>query len=193
VKRRGAFLDRDGVINVDKAYVSRAEDFEFVPGVFDAARRLRELGFGLIVVTNQSGIGRGLYDEDQFAALTAWMRTRFEKEGVAIDAVYFCPHHPTEALPAYRMACDCRKPAPGMFLKAAAELGLDLSASALFGDSESDLEAARSAGVGMRVLLGINGAERPFRPTDRGLATACYASLRDAVYSRQFAAFAEGE
>ena len=125
--RRAAFLDRDGVINIDRGYVFRREDFQFVPGVLEGARRLHELGFLLVVTTNQSGIGRGLYTEDDFHALTTWMRDEFMAAGAPLAGVYFCPHHPTEALGEYRRACQCRKPAPGMLLAAARDLGIDLS------------------------------------------------------------------
>ena len=120
--RRAAFLDRDGVINIDRGYVFRREDFEFVPGVLDAARRLRDMGFLLVVASNQSGIGRGLYSEAEFNALTAWMRNEFLTAGAPLAGVYFCPHHPTEALGEYRrvlrvpqagprhVACRCARP-----------------------------------------------------------------------------------
>jgi len=190
VKRRAAFLDRDGVINLDREYVHRSEDFEFVPGVFAAARRLREMGFALVVATNQSGIGRGLYSVAQFDALTDWMKRRFADEGAPLAGVYYCPHHPTDAFGPYRRECDCRKPAPGMLLAAAADLDLALGASAMFGDRGSDLEAARSAGVPGRYLLGTDGAGIPADATAPGLATGRYASLLDAVHSAEFDAFA---
>ena len=159
--RAAAFIDRDGVINVDRAYVHRVEDFEFVSGVFEAARELRRLGFVLVVVTNQSGIGRGHYTEGQFHAVTDWMKQRFVAEGAPIDAVYFCPHHPTEAVGAFRTVCACRKPAPGMLLAAAQQLSLQLCRSAMFGDRASDLLSAQAAGVEHRFLLGTDGAGMP--------------------------------
>jgi D-glycero-D-manno-heptose 1,7-bisphosphate phosphatase len=180
-RRRAAFLDRDGVINVDHGYVVRREDFSFVPGVLDGARRLRKLGFTLVVVTNQSGIGRGLYSAEAFEQLTAWMKAQFESAGAPLAGVYFCPHHPTEATSEFRRTCDCRKPAPGMLLAAAQELGLDLGASVLFGDKHSDLLAARAAGVPERVLLGTDGAARPAAPAPNGLATALFRRLDDAL------------
>lgn len=190
VKRRAAFVDRDGVINLDREYVHRSEDFEFVQGVFAAARRLKDMGFALVVTTNQSGIGRGLYDVAQFDALTDWMKRRFADEGAPLAGVYYCPHHPTDALGPYRRECDCRKPGPGMLLAAAADLDLALGASAMFGDRASDLVAARTAGVPGRYLLGTDGAGIPAALADPGLATGRYASLLDAVRSAEFNAFA---
>lgn len=168
--RPAAFLDRDGVINVDHGYVCRREDFEFVPGALDGARRLHALGYALVVTTNQSGIGRGLYTERDFAELSGWMRERFAEAGAPLAGIYFCPHHPTEADDAYRVACACRKPAPGMLLDAAEQLGLDLGRSVMFGDRASDLEAARAAGVRTRVLLATDGKGTP-APVTAGLAT----------------------
>ena len=179
--RRAAFLDRDGVINLDREYVHRREDFAFVPGALEGARRLHELGFILVVVTNQSGIGRGLYTEAQFLQLTEWMRGEFSAAGAPLAGVYYCPHHPTDALGPYRMVCDCRKPAPGLLLRAAREHDLALSASVMFGDRASDLEAARSAGVPIRILLGTDAREVPAPAAVAALATARYRGLLQAA------------
>jgi D-glycero-D-manno-heptose 1,7-bisphosphate phosphatase len=178
--RRAAFLDRDGVINIDRGYVYRREDFEFVPGVLDAAYRLHIMGFLLVVTSNQSGIGRGFYSEAQFEALTAWMRDKFLAAGAPLAGVYFCPHHPTEGLGKYRCACDCRKPAPGMLIAAARDLGIDLTSSAMFGDKTSDLEAARTAGVPIRMLLGTDAREVPVMPSAPGLVSAAFRGLLEA-------------
>jgi D-glycero-D-manno-heptose 1,7-bisphosphate phosphatase len=178
--RRAAFLDRDGVINVDHGYTWRPEDFAFVPGSLASCAQLHRMGFELVVVTNQSGIGRGLYTEADFARLADWMRSEFASAGAPLTGVYHCPHHPTDAEGTYRRDCDCRKPAPGMLFTAARELDLDLSRSVLFGDRGSDLEAARSASVPERVLLGLNGAVEPSPVTD-GLATAAFRSLETAL------------
>ena len=179
--RRAAFLDRDGVINLDRGYVYRRDDFEFVPGTLDAARGLHEMGFLLVVASNQSGIGRGLYTEDDFQSLTTWMRDEFRAAGAPLAGVYHCPHHPTEAIGAYLRSCDCRKPAPGMLLAAARELGIDLAASVMFGDKASDLEAARAAGVPLRILLGTDARERPALSSAAGLASSAYRGLVDAT------------
>ena len=180
--RRAAFLDRDGVVNIDHGYVFRRQDFRFVPGTLAACAQLHRLGFMLVVVTNQSGIGRGLYAENDYRRLTDWMRAEFAAAGAPLAGVYHCPHHPLAPLAEYRRACDCRKPAPGMLLAAARELSLDLSRSLLFGDKASDIEAAAAAGVTQRVLLGRDGRAVP--PPDLApLATARFASLADAVAS----------
>ncbi|MGE5666142.1 MAG: D-glycero-alpha-D-manno-heptose-1,7-bisphosphate 7-phosphatase [Betaproteobacteria bacterium] len=164
----------------------RQQDFEFVPGTLAAAHRLHEAGWALVVVTNQSGIGRGLYTEADYRALDAWMRAEFSAAGAPLAATYFCPHHPRDAQGAYLRECDCRKPAPGMLLAAARELNLDLAASAMFGDKPSDLLAARSAGVPWRILLGTDGRAVPMAPAEAGLATAAYASLAAAVEHGDF-------
>jgi D-glycero-D-manno-heptose 1,7-bisphosphate phosphatase len=178
---RAAFLDRDGVINIDHGYTYRKENFEFVPGVLDAGRRLAARGYLLVVITNQSGIGRGMYTEADFAALTDWMKSVFARAEAPLAGVYFCPHHPTDATGGYRRDCDCRKPAPGLLLRAAQDLGIDRSASVLYGDKASDLQAAAAAGVPRRVLLGTDGRALPPDDAEATLATARYRSLHDAV------------
>jgi D-glycero-D-manno-heptose 1,7-bisphosphate phosphatase len=185
--RRAAFLDRDGVINVDSGYVHRIEHFEFIPGTLEACRELARRGWMLVVATNQSGIGRGLYTLQDFQALTAWMRARFEQSGAPLAGVYHCPHHPTDALGQFRIECDCRKPRPGMLLAAARELSLDLSQSMLFGDKCEDLQAARAASIPHRILLGKDGRSFPVDGCAPGLAGASFTCLDEAVASAQLA------
>jgi D-glycero-D-manno-heptose 1,7-bisphosphate phosphatase len=184
--RPAAFLDRDGVVNVDHGYVCQRENFEFVPGVLDGARRLSELGFALVIVTNQSGIGRGLYTEREFHALSTWMGDVFAAEAAPLAGVYFCPHHPTDAIGEYLRQCNCRKPAPGMLLTAAAELNLDLAASVLFGDRAFDLEAARAAGVPRRVMLATDGMGEPAESAAPGLVTGRFRRLDEALANIEF-------
>jgi len=179
--RPAAFLDRDGVINIDHGYTVRVSEFHFVPGTLDACRALVQAGYALVVVTNQSGIGRGLYTEQDFHTLTHWMRTQFANAGAPLAGVYFCPHHPTQALPPYLCTCTCRKPAPGMLIQAAKELNLDLKRSLLFGDRASDLQAARAAGIAQRIALGTDGKSMPENFPDPELATARFSSLQHAV------------
>ncbi|MBI3154366.1 MAG: HAD family hydrolase [Burkholderiales bacterium] len=150
---RALFLDRDGVVNIDRHYVHRVEDFEFVDGIFDLCARARALGYRLVVVTNQAGIARGYYGEADFQRLTQWMLGVFEARGTPIDRVYHCPYHPTAGLGAYRRESFDRKPNPGMLLRARDELGLDLAASAFIGDKDSDMAAGRAAGVGRLIRL----------------------------------------
>jgi D-glycero-D-manno-heptose 1,7-bisphosphate phosphatase len=155
---KALFLDRDGVINVDKKYAWRIEDFEFVPGIFELCRTAQAVGLLPIVVTNQAGIGRGFYTEQDFLALTEWMLGEFRAQGIGIGRVYHCPYHPTEGLGEYRRESPDRKPNPGMILRAKLDFALDLSRSVLVGDKDSDIDAGRAAGVGYRVKLSL-GAE----------------------------------
>jgi D,D-heptose 1,7-bisphosphate phosphatase len=154
-RRPAAFLDRDGVINVDTGHVHRSDDFRWMPGMPDAIKLLNDAGWLVIVVTNQSGIGRGLYTEAEFADFTAWIDGMLARAGAHVDATYHCPHHPTEAKGVFRRHCDCRKPAPGMLLQAIAEWQPDLERSFVLGDKLSDLAAAEAAGLrGVRYVGG---------------------------------------
>ena len=153
--RPALLLDRDGVINVDRGFVSRREDFEWQPGIFAVARTATRLGMAPVVVTNQSGIGRGLYTQDDFQTLTAFMLERFAAEGAPILAVYHCPFHPDAVEQRYRAPDhDWRKPRPGMILQARDDLDLDLARSVLIGDRVVDLQAGAAAGVETLVLVG---------------------------------------
>lgn len=155
--RKAAFLDRDGVINVDHGYVYRWEDFAFVPGAVESLRRLQASGYALVIVTNQSGIARGYYDEAALQRLHEALREHLARQGVTLAAIDYCPHLPDASVARYALDCDCRKPAPGMLLRTAEALGLDLAASLMFGDKPSDIEAGRRAGVGRCVRLAKNG------------------------------------
>jgi D-glycero-D-manno-heptose 1,7-bisphosphate phosphatase len=141
------FLDRDGVINVEKNYVYRIEDFEFIDGIFELCKTAQDLSYAIVVITNQAGIGRGYYTEAEFHHLNDWMVEQFLQRGIHIDGVYFCPYHPTGGVGEYRRESYDRKPNPGMLLRAQVDLGLDLENSVLVGDKVSDMEAARSAGI----------------------------------------------
>lgn len=151
--RPAAFLDRDGVINVERDYVHRIEDFTYLPNAIEGLRGLQRQGYLLIVATNQAGIGRGYYSEQQFEALTNHMTQTLAVAGVTIDDVYHCPHHPTMGIGQYHVECDCRKPKPGMLLRAAKDLCVDLAKSVLIGDKTSDIAAGRAAAVGQCILV----------------------------------------
>lgn len=147
------FLDRDGTINVDHGYVHEIDNFHFIDGVIDACRELKKMGFALVLVTNQSGIARGKFSENQFMYLTEWMDWSLADRDVDLDGIYFCPHHPEAVIEEYRQTCDCRKPEPGMLLQAQQELNIDMAASYMVGDKPEDMQAAIAAGVGTKVLV----------------------------------------
>jgi D-glycero-D-manno-heptose 1,7-bisphosphate phosphatase len=155
---KALFLDRDGVINVEKNYVYRIEDFEFLPGIFELCARASALGFTLVVVTNQAGIGRGYYTEADFLRLTEWMLAVFRERGIVIQRVYHCPYHPTAGIGEYRRDAFCRKPNPGMLLEARDDMGLDLARSVFIGDKTSDMAAGQAAGVGYLIKLEALGS-----------------------------------
>ena len=151
--KKALFLDRDGVVNIDHGYVYQAEKFEFVEGVFEACKAFQQAGYDIVVVTNQSGIGRGYYTEQDFHTLTTWMVSQFAQHGVTILDVFFCPHHPEKALPKYLKACDCRKPAPGMLLEAMSKHQIDPKMSIVVGDKSSDIQAGINAGLAHKFLV----------------------------------------
>jgi D-glycero-D-manno-heptose 1,7-bisphosphate phosphatase len=153
MSRRAAFIDRDGVLNEERAFVHRREDFALLPGAVAALRLLEAAGYLLVVVTNQSGIARGIYSEADYRALTEHMRAELAAAGVSLDAVEYCPHLPDAPLERYRLDCDCRKPRPGMLLRAAQALDIEPGASFLVGDRLSDLEAGHAAGIGRCFLV----------------------------------------
>ncbi len=142
-----AFLDRDGVVNADKGYVHLVEEFEWIPGAVEAIRLLNARGYIVAVVTNQSGIGRGLYGEEEFMFLTLWMLREIDKLGGVIDVVYYCPHHPESNDDEYRATCSARKPGTGMLDRAAEEFEMDRPRSFLIGNRDSDLGAAQAFGI----------------------------------------------
>ncbi len=145
---KALFLDRDGVINKEKNYLYKVKDFEFIDGVFETCRYFLSLDYHIIIITNQSGIARGMYTENDYRVLTKWMIERFKSEHIMIAGVFHCPHHPRFSSP-----CDCRKPAPGLLLKASLELGIDFSKSILVGDKECDMQAAKAAGIPLRIKV----------------------------------------
>jgi len=138
--QKAIFLDRDGVINIEKNYVCKIEDFEFIDGTFDTLNYLKRFDFKFFIITNQSGIGRGYYTKKDFDKLTSWMLSEFEKNGIKISQVEFCPHNPDEN-------CNCRKPKTGMIDNILKNNNIDLENSWLIGDKQSDILCAKNAGI----------------------------------------------
>lgn len=147
LNRPAVFFDRDGVLNEDKGYTHKPEQFVWKEGAIDAIRHYNEKGYLVIVVTNQAGIGRGYYSEEHFHKFTGWIQTQLAKHHAHFDAVYYCPHHPEAGVGDYRKECNCRKPRPGMLLQAIADWSILKDGSFLVGDSDSDLKAAFEAGI----------------------------------------------
>jgi len=160
MRQKALFLDRDGVINVEKNYLYKIEDFEFIEGIFELCQHFIDAGYLIFVVTNQSGIARNYYTEEDFEELTAWMLGVFYEHGIEITHVYHCPHHPDIS-----GACSCRKPKPEMLLQAAREFDVDLENSIMIGDKERDIEAGINAGLAQSYLY--DGAKK----TDSSKAT----------------------
>ena len=140
------FLDRDGVINKEVGYLHKIQDFEFINGVFEACLYFQLLDYQIIIVTNQSGIGRGYYDEDAFHVVNNWMLNQFKNQGINILDVFFCPHAP-------EANCDCRKPKSGMFNQASDKYNIDMKKSWMIGDKEADIMAANAAGIQNTLLV----------------------------------------
>ncbi len=155
-KRQAAvFLDRDGTINEEVGYLDRIEKLRLIPGAAEAIRLINESGMKAIVVTNQSGVAREIFDEASVDEVHSRLRDMLRAEGAFLDGVYYCPHHPTEGRGDYLRTCDCRKPAPGLLLRAAEELRLDLARSYMVGDTLKDIEAGTRAGA--KGILGRTG------------------------------------
>jgi len=146
MKKKIIFLDRDGVINKEVGYLSKIKDFKFIDGVFESCRYFGNLGYELIIVTNQSGISRGFYSETDFTKLNSWMINEFKLQKINILDVFYCPHLPKDL-------CNCRKPQPGMFLQANEKYGIDMEKSWMIGDSERDIQAANLAGISNTIIV----------------------------------------
>lgn len=155
------------MINHDHGYVHDEHDFEFIDGVFEATKALKQQGYLLVLVTNQSGIARNLFSEERFLDLTQWMDWNFVDHGVEFDGFYYCPHHPEHGIGEYKQACDCRKPKPGMFLSARDFLKIDMGKSVMVGDKAEDMMAAEAAGVATKILVRSGKAV-----TEKGVALA---------------------
>ncbi|KAB7682909.1 D-glycero-beta-D-manno-heptose 1,7-bisphosphate 7-phosphatase [Plesiomonas shigelloides] len=176
VAQAAVFLDRDGTLNVDHGYVYESDNFDFIDGAIDACRELKAMGLALVLVTNQSGIARGLFSEDQFMHLTEWMDWSLADRGVDLDGIYYCPHHAEAGIGEYKADCDCRKPKPGMLLEAKQFLDLDMAASVMVGDKKEDMQAAQAAGVGTKILVRTG---KPITAEGEALADHVVDSLSD--------------
>jgi len=148
---KALFLDRDGVINEDYGYVYKKEDFKFKEGIFEALKLAIKKGYTIFIVTNQSGIARKYYTEDDFYQLMEWVKEEFKKRGIIIKDIKFCPHHPD-----ITGVCECRKPNAGMILDLAKKYNIDLKNSIMIGDKDSDIEAGKKAGIGKNLKVKNN-------------------------------------
>ncbi|HLC42893.1 MAG TPA: HAD family hydrolase [Methylomirabilota bacterium] len=158
------FIDRDGTLNEEVGYLNHPQRLRLIPGAAEAVRTLNNSLFKVIVATNQSGIAKGYVSEALLGAIHEELIRQLKAEGAYLDGIYVCAHHPTEGESPYRALCDCRKPSPGLLLKAAADLDLDLSRSFVVGDKISDIELARRVNAkGVLVLTGYGLGERDFR------------------------------
>ena len=168
------------MINVERGYVHRRDDFHFQEGIFELCRAAQTVGYLLVVVTNQAGIGRGYYTEDAFLELTEWMIREFAEQAISIARVYYCPYHPIHGVGAYKYDSPDRKPNPGMLLRASVDLGVDLTSSVLVGDKLSDIQAAEAAGVGTKILLSSAAAIDP--PSGRCHVAESLNDIRDRFF-----------
>lgn len=150
---KAIFLDRDGVINVERSYISTPEELQLYPFTSEAIREINKAGYLTIVITNQSAIAQGMLDITGLEVIHKKLRSELAKDGAHVDAIYYCPHHPTKGIGEYKAICQCRKPNPGMLLKAAEEHAIDLSNSYFIGDSERDIIAGKKAGC---QTIGVN-------------------------------------
>jgi D-glycero-D-manno-heptose 1,7-bisphosphate phosphatase len=174
---KAVFLDRDGTINVDKGYLHKISDFEFMPGAKKGLLKLQEAGYHLVIITNQSGVARGYYDEEDVRALHDWLSLTLAEDGILISGIYYCPHHPEGILDAYRMECGCRKPGLDLFCRAIRELDIDLSLSTAIGDHPRDLQICRAGGC-RGYLLG-DARETPDLPFNVKIARDLLSAAED--------------
>lgn len=172
---KAVFLDRDGTLNIDHGYVHTIDDFEFVEDSIEALRKLKQMGYLLVLVTNQSGIARGYFTEDQFLQLTEWMDWSLAEQGVDLDGIYYCPHH-IDGKGEYRQDCDCRKPKGGMLKDAIKALKIDPTKSVMIGDKVEDLMAGKSVDIGTNILVRTG---KPITEEGEEMADAILDSIAD--------------
>lgn len=159
---KAVFLDRDGTIVNDIGYMNSPEQLQFIPGSIPAIKKLNEAGYKVVVITNQSGVARGMITEDMLQTIDKTMHKKILNGGAHLDAIYYCPHHPEHGTYPYKQVCECRKPHPGLIKKAERDLGLDLKSSYMIGDKATDIEAGKSAGTStIMVMSGRGQQEKP--------------------------------
>lgn len=147
------FLDRDGTLNVEKHHLYRSEDLEWIEGTFEALQKIQDLGYKIIVITNQAGVAKGLYREEDVHILHEHMNKVLKEKGIIVDAFYYCPHHPQGSVEKYVIECNCRKPKPGMILQAIRDFNLDVKDCILVGDKEIDIQSGLNAGIDQCYLV----------------------------------------
>ena len=179
--RPAVFLDRDGTLNIDAGYLDRKERLMLFPWSLDSVRLLRRAGYAVVVVTNQSGVGRGMIEESFVEEVHQIIQSRLVDIGEKLDGHYYCPHEPSASIDAFRVDCDCRKPKPGLVTRAARDLGLDVERSIVVGDKWSDIGLAKQTGArGVLVRTGYGRSQEKNR--QEGLsADAVVDTLMDAV------------
>lgn len=171
--RRAVFMDRDGTVSDEVGYINHISRYRLLPRSVDAIRLLNEAGFLAFIVTNQSGIARGLFDESLLSEVHRTLDRWVREGGGRLDGIYACTHHPVEGSAPWKLDCDCRKPKAGLLRLAAKEHGVDLGASYMVGDTVLDIEAARNAGAtGVLVLTGYGRGDLVYRMRQRGLEPA---------------------
>ncbi|MFZ7175265.1 D-glycero-beta-D-manno-heptose 1,7-bisphosphate 7-phosphatase [[Pasteurella] aerogenes] len=174
---KAIFLDRDGTLNIDYGYVHEIDQFHFIEGSIEALQQLKQMGYLLVLVTNQSGIARGYFSEQQFLQLTEWMDWSLADRGVDLDGIYYCPHHP-DGIGEFKQDCDCRKPKAGMLNQAIKELKIDPARSIMIGDKMEDMIAGKSAGIKTNVLV---RSGKPISEDGEKLADHVIDSITDVV------------
>jgi len=158
--RRAVFIDRDGTLSEEVGYINHVSRFRMLPRSAEAIKKLNEAGVAAVVITNQAGVARGYFPEERILEVHRRMEELLAADGAKLDGIYYCPHHPTAGEPPYRADCDCRKPRPGLLLRAAGDLNLHIPSSYMIGDKFSDVELAQTAGCkGILVLTGYGRGE----------------------------------
>lgn len=183
MKRAAVFLDRDGTLNEEIGYLSRADDLLLIRGAGEAVRRINQAGMAAVVVTNQSGVARGYFEERALLSIHKRLRQELEKEGAYLDGIYICPHHPQGDVDGYRRVCQCRKPGIGMVREAERDLSLELSLSYMIGDHLNDVRMAVNAGMRSVLILTGHGSEEWERVDDaeRSMPTHVAGDITEAV------------